>query len=321
MHARGAVDRFLLDGLSRRAEARMRDHLRGCDGCQAYYDEQVSLLRALAGAPDRPTRAELARLAHIDEDVRATAPSLWQRLASVLAFHPLRTALGACAVVLLIVAATVGGRLVHTTRVATAATPDSVEHLAPVPAATIVRATAATLDGLPVKEGTSVPSMAVLVVAEGGLVEAELVRGGTLRVFPSTTLSLLPRGEQVVLAHGKVWCIVDTGKGPFLVTTPQGAAEVLGTSFIVDASADDATDVRVVEGKVAVTDAEDRGTVVVRAAETSRLTADARPTPARRGSGTDAAEWQRAFDRFFKDLGRGIQRGIDSLQRSISGGR
>lgn len=320
MHVRRLIDRFVVDELSAKGEDAMRAHLRGCGACRAYFEEQTLLFRALARDPLRATPAEAVRIARRATGAEAPAQrALRDAVAGFLVFEPARAFAGALLVVLL---ATAGVVVAPRQGARTASAGVVHEPQNPVLAGTVRRAKASSVDGRPLSDGAPIASLSVLVVEEGGLLEVELARGGTLRVFPDSKLSLGPSGEQVVLERGKVWSIVEGGKGSFAVYSPHGTAEVLGTSFVVDATSPDATEVRVVEGRVKVTDAEDRGTVVVAAAQGTRLTPARAPTAPGRSSASDAAEWQRVLDRFFKNLEQGIKRGIDSLQRSISkGGR
>ncbi|MBI5482285.1 MAG: zf-HC2 domain-containing protein, partial [Deltaproteobacteria bacterium] len=62
MHRRSTIDRYLAGDLPDAAEARLRAHLSGCARCRAYFDEQIALLRALAGDASRPTPAEGVRM-------------------------------------------------------------------------------------------------------------------------------------------------------------------------------------------------------------------------------------------------------------------
>ena len=58
MHREREIDRYLAVGLSVAAAGRMHSHLRNCDACRRYHDEQVALLRALAGRVGQATRQE-----------------------------------------------------------------------------------------------------------------------------------------------------------------------------------------------------------------------------------------------------------------------
>ena len=66
MHASASrIDRYLQEGLSPRAEGKLRDHLRGCGSCRDHYDDRVVLLRALAGDAQAPTRQEDDRMVRL----------------------------------------------------------------------------------------------------------------------------------------------------------------------------------------------------------------------------------------------------------------
>jgi len=112
VHPTADIRRYLDAALGPEDEARLRLHLRSCPACQTYFDEQQRLLRALAGAPGQPTRAEDRRMLEAalraigTERVRERPPRL-ERAVSWLA-EPRR--LGAVGAVALAAANTVPTR-------------------------------------------------------------------------------------------------------------------------------------------------------------------------------------------------------------------
>ncbi|MFN7133766.1 MAG: TonB-dependent receptor plug domain-containing protein, partial [Myxococcales bacterium] len=132
-------------------------------------------------------------------------------------------------------------------------------------------------------------------------------RGGSVRVFPNTVLSLSPRGSEVRLLKGKVWCEIERVGEGFRVRTADAEARVIGTSFVVEAQPGKATEVRVVHGEVEVEDLQGRGRVAVRANEKSRVPAGEAPSPVTRYSPQEDVS---AWERLLRDLGRAIERGL-----------
>ncbi len=304
MHPERAIVRYVVEGLPVSAERRLRAHLRDCERCRARYDAERRLFAALSGKPDEAgdERAfEMRLLAEIFPPVQPAASSSWHEMLASLLWAP-RPALaaGVLAVVALavLITAVVPGR-------------PSASGIA----GTVVRAAGAKSSEQVLDVGAKVRPLDVVRVEHGGMLELSLERGGLLRVFPDTTLVLGRRGESVVLDHGKVWCLPDANRGSFEVTTATATARVLGTSFIVAAD-DDATDVRVVSGVVEVQDAEERGRVVVRREQSTRVLKGQGPTAASRSSVDDIGEWQRFWDALVKSL----KSGFDSIERELKRG-
>ncbi|MBI1948501.1 MAG: FecR domain-containing protein [Deltaproteobacteria bacterium] len=308
MHPRSAIERYVADGLPEADERALRQHLKACAECQAYYDRQRVVLRALAGDVNQPTREEIklqgalaARAVFPDNDGAARRPhrtlaELVDRLLWAARRSWALGAAGAVAVVLLVVLVPKGGG-------------DGAMPLAAV----VTNSSSATVAGQTLEEATELRALDVIEVPKGGALELALVRGGTLRVFPNSRLALGARGESVALEYGKVWCLPEEGKGGFEVTTSTATVRVLGTSFIVDAG-DDKTDVRVVSGSVEVSDSDEQGTVILQKEESTRVERGQRPSPARRATAAaDTIEWQR----FFGDIVKGIDRGVKALDRAI----
>lgn len=293
----------LVDGLlDEGGERRARTHVASCPSCRARYDEHALLRRALAGASfNDATRVEdqgVVRrvLAQTHPAPAANAQGHSRKNQAIIAFAGIAAA--AACVALFVVVARPGAD-------------------APVLAATVLHAKGATLDGKALTDGAALYSGAALDVAPSGLVEMDLVRGGTLRVFPDTALSLAPRGEEVRLTRGKVWAIVDAGRGPFLVQTDNGSARVLGTSFLVE-KRDAATDVKVVQGRVEVRSAAAKEqSVVVNGGERTRIARGERvATPRRYDARDDGDQWQSFFD----DLVKAVQQMADDVLKALDPG-
>ena len=303
MHPRSQVDRCVAEGLPADDELALRSHLRGCAECRAYYDAQRLLARALAGDVNQPTTVE------VREHERRVVDALFPPTTP----PPSRFALGALFDRLLwtpprafaLAGAGVVGLLLLFLLVPTGGV-----------AATVLHARGATVAGAPLKAGSEVGARAPIELGKDGAVELSLVRGGTLRIFGGARLALGARGASVALERGKVWALPDPGKGRFEVTTPTALVRVLGTSFIVDASAE-RTDVRVVTGSVEVIDNDERGRVTLGRGEGTLVKRGEPPQPAQRVStAEDTNEWQR----FFEQLLRHLQDGFESITRELQRG-
>ena len=300
---RATIDRLLAVGLPPRAEGKLRVHLRGCEPCRAYYDDEVRLLRAFAGDVRRPTPAELERLVRRSlAEVAPSAPRPEPKPSWVDAwiFEPWRqVTIGLVAAsVALVLVALAGVQLESSGRVS--GTPSL--------AAAVFMAREAAVDGAPVVEGAGVYAGAELAVGKSGAVELQLVRGGRVRLFPETRVVLGPRGEAVELRSGRVWCDIDPGLGGFSVRTDNAVARVLGTSFVVERESSGATDVRVLSGAVQVQDSGQRGEVVVHGGQKTEVRAEAAPSPVSHYDPSDdlsAWDWLwRSIGRFLRGIGR-----------------
>ena len=300
MHRRSAIDRYLAEGLPEKAEGRLRAHLARCEGCRRYYDEQVLLLRALAGSSSQPTAADARRmekLALAKAGVVLSEPKKADRvqvLVDRLLWMP-RSYLAAGAAAVLLVA---GALLLR----------------GPTLAGRVVAAEDARVEGRAAAEGMAVPSGAEVEVAQGGAMEIALERGGRVRLFPGVRMALTPRGEVVELEAGKVWCEVDRTGGVFAVRTDTAEARVLGTSFVVEKQKA-ATEVRVVSGSVEVEDARRRGRVLVKGGQKTRVAPESAPAAVSRYAGEDRIEWERLV----RSLGRGFRKGIEALKDLLNG--
>ena len=302
MHATTAIDRFLAAGLGRWAEARMRRHLSRCERCRGYYDEQLVLHRALAGDPAAPTAGELERM--VGRALRgAGAPARASiekpQAPAALAWHPVRWAMAAAAVVIVTGALVVG--------------------FSPrAPAARVVRAEGLRADGVALLPGAELPAGLFVEVGREGLAELALVRGGRVRVFPGSALSLAARGETVELDRGRIWCDIDPKVAPFEVRTGEARARVLGTSFVVERFGAAATEVRVARGKVEVEDVGGRGRVLLSSGQKSRVAQGAAPSPpARYSPDADRSAWQGFMDglrRVGRWIGDSLQKGLELFE-------
>ncbi len=306
MHRRAEIERYLARGLSEKAEARLRRHLRKCRRCREYYDRQVVLLRALTGDPATPTAAETDRLvglalrgAGLDvQDRKRTEPGLSDRIVWA---SPLRLA-GAAALILLVA---VGAIWLLA---------------APTEAARVVRGRGLILDGEPVDlkatPGLIVSAGQKIEVGSRGVAELSLMRGGKVRVFPGSALSLSGPGERLDLAGGRVWCLIDPGGGPFAVRTDSAEARVVGTSFVVERRPSGETEVRVMEGEVEVEDAGARGTVRLQGGQKTRVAPDQPPgQPHRYNPRRDRIDWER----FLRRIRRGIERAVREVRDFVEG--
>lgn len=302
MHPKDTIARYVAEGLPEADERKVRAHLSSCESCRAFYDEQRTLMRALAGDVNAPTKGELSLQSALavravfptENDAPAKRRAPLVDFVDRLLWAPARTLalpLGVVAVLLIAVVMA-----------------PSLEDAVPVPlSAHVVHATAASIDGEPLVKGQEVRARDAIRVKKGGMLELSLVRGGTVRVFPGSALALGARGETVELRDGKIWCLPDEGKGRFEVTTKTATVRVLGTSFIVDATAE-RTDVRVVSGRVEVVDRGARGRVTLARDESTRVEMGRPPTPPRRADvNDDTREWHRFFERLLDDLARSMK--------------
>lgn len=315
MHPRATIDRYVADGLAAAGERTLRQHLKACARCRAYYDEQRVIFRALAGDANRPTRHELAVHGSLaaravfpeDKASPGTRQATLADLVDRLLWLPARTwALGAGAVTAAVVVFLI------------VLGPSGAGAGSMPLAAIVTRTKAASVAGVALAEAAELRALDVIEVPKGGFLELALVRGGTLRVFPASRLALAARGEAVTLDHGKLWCLPETGRGSFEVTTATATVRVLGTSFIVDAD-EEKTDVRVISGSVEVSDSDERGRVRLQNEESTRVERGQRPRPPRRAStSADRNEWQHFLDELLKSISRGVK----ALQHELhKGGR
>ncbi len=260
MHPDKDIQRAVAGELSERREARLRDHLRCCQRCRAIYDEQTLLLRTLAGDPESPTAVEQERgvrlaLAAAFPDETPPARSAEKR---TWAWRP---ALVGAGVALFLVAVGFGLWL------------GTGSPQGPTPVAVVVNSSAAVILPEPVggSEGAVLTGVPVVSVAPRGWVELDLHRGGTLRLSDGAHATLSADGSRLTLVSGRVACQIDPGQGAFQVDTPSARVVVIGTVFDVGVESDGATQVRVHEGLVEVSDRNGRSAVRLKAGFATRV--------------------------------------------------
>jgi hypothetical protein len=298
MHLNYNIDLYLSEGLSPRAESRLRSHLRMCDRCRSFYDEQVTVHRALAGNPDIPTPQEEERLVRLvlqksglrlPEQQPEERPGLMGRL-----FWAPVPVLATTALFLVIAMAGLLFNLLSTS-------PGS-----PVLAAHLTEGRNLVLDGKPVdfqtSGGLAVRAGTKLEVGRGGFATLSLRRGGIVRVFPESSLSLSGPGELLKLSSGKVWCLVEPGDVPFAVPftveTDAAVVRAIGTSFVVERRQSGETGVRVAKGVVEVEDIKTGQAVRVKGCYEIRITPGSSPDqPGRYSPKYDRSDWNAVFER------------------------
>jgi hypothetical protein len=299
------IDRYLQEGLPSRAEGKLCHHLRTCQICRDHYDEQVVLLRALAGDAESPTKQEDERMVRMALTAAGLSPAQEPEARWSVPYVPL-PAFAAAAVVLLVVLA-LGLWL-------------ALRPAEPVIAAQLVKARNLTLDGvaadtrifkrIPVRAGE------MLAVEKKGFAELALARGGTVRIYPRTVLSLSGPGELVDLGTGKVWCIVRPSIRPFVVKTDVAEARVVGTSFVVEREKSGGTEVRVMKGEVEVKNVRKEKKVRVKGGTRTRVAADQPPAPPSR---YDPEEDESQWDAFLRELKLGVKRAIRDIREFFEG--
>ncbi len=289
MHPRAAtIDRLVLGEFQPAAEERLRGHLRRCSPCRETYDQLILLHRALAGNPARPASTEEARM------IRRALATVTAARAPAVARFPLwgAWAWGTAAAMAVVVAATVAGLRAARRPPAAAgwssATLATLREPAFAIAGRVLHARGLLLRGHSASDGNPIlVGEAVAVAPPGsaggqpGMAEVSVARGGAVRLFPGTTLTLGAGGERVQLEQGEIWCLPDHNGEPFVVATDEGEVRTIGTSFIVERRDDD-TSVRVLQGSVEVEDRDRRGLVRLHAEQQTRLAPGRQPEPARR---------------------------------------
>lgn len=307
MHRSARIRAYLEGDLPPAAEARLRRHLRGCARCRATYETEQRLLRALAGDADAPTPAEDARLvdrvldaAEADEAVApAAGPARRERFGAGLVDAILWLPGPALAGASLVLVAVVAGAVL------------ALHPGAPLLAAHVVRGEGLLLDAKAQPVGdTPLPLDAgrTLEVGKGGLAVLALERGGELRVYPGTRLSLTARGRAVHLDAGRVWCRIPEGHGRFEVRTGEAVVVDLGTSFVVTQAPKSGTEVRVMSGRVRVSGRGRHARVIVHGGQKTRVAPGHDPTPpARYDPSRDRLDWATLWHRFVQGLRNAIE--------------
>jgi hypothetical protein len=318
VHPRHDIDRCLTEGLSPEAETELRSHVRACESCRSYYDEQVILLRALGGDLETPTQQETDRMvrlalagAGLKRSVQESEPrpGLLERLVWVPA--PAAVAVAAAAAVLVVLGAAVSAWFFLS--------PSAGRQIAPVAAARVSKARRLVVDGVRVHpkavRGRTVFAGQKIKVGRGGIATLSLERGGRVRVYPGSTLSLAGSGERVDLDQGKVWCLVKAGARPFAVRTDIAEAIVVGTSFVVDRRESGETEVRVISGAVNVRNVRKKKAVRVRSGRKTRVAPDRAPgSPRRYNSTRDRSDWDKVLRSLGRDINRAVEKAKDLLR-------
>lgn len=305
MHTRTSrIDRYLQDNLAPRSGEKLRRHLRDCPDCRDHYDRQVILLRALAGDTESPTEQEDERMVRLAMQAAGLPPEREAERRRGLPYIPV-PAFAAAAVLLVVVA--LGLWL-------------ALRPGEPVIAAQLVKAKNLTLDGIAadtrVFKKIPIRSGEMLAVEKNGFAELSLARGGTVRIYSRTVLSLSREGDLVDLGLGKVWCIVGSTNRPFVVRTDVAEARVVGTSFVVEREKSGETEVRVMKGEVEVKNVDQEEKVRVGSGKQTRVAADQPPTPPSR---YDPDEDESQWDAFVRELKLGVKRAIRDIQEFFNG--
>lgn len=292
MHLKYNIDLYLSEGLPPKAEARLRKHLRICSRCRSYYDRQTAVHRALSGDPDNPTPQEEERLVRLirqnvglqpAEQPPEEKPGFWGRV--------LWTPAPMLATAIFLAILTIGC-VAYSLLVASPGDP--------VIAARLVASRNVELDGVPLdakaSADLSIHTGVKLAVGRGGFAQLSLQQGGSVRVFPGSTLSLSGPGEILELASGKVWCLVDPVHIPFaipfMVKTDTAEVRSIGTSFAVEILPSGETDVRVAKGVVEVRETRSGDAIRVEGCYETRIAAGNPPSPPGRYSPKhDRLEW------------------------------
>ncbi|HUU03515.1 MAG TPA: FecR domain-containing protein [Myxococcota bacterium] len=309
MHVENRIDRYLAEGLPPVSAAKLKDHVRECDACRAHYDRQVALLRVLHGDVDKPTRVEDDRIVHLvlhgvrlslsEEDTRES-----NRI-DRLVWAPVPVL--AVAAVMLLVLAFGFWQL--------ASPADELAPAGTVKIAQIVKGRGVVVNGVRLKPSmkaeTDIYANTRVEVGKNGIAEIKLIAGGTVRIYPKTSISFAPDGERLDLEIGRVWCLIDKRNTPFLVRTDTIEAWVIGTSFVVEREETGETEVRVMKGTVAVNDRRKPALVLVNDRQKTKVTKDAPPSrPVAYTPRRDKSAWDHFVEvllQFFRQIGRAVE--------------
>jgi ferric-dicitrate binding protein FerR (iron transport regulator) len=297
------LERLASHGLPAVREAALREHLRQCERCRARYDHDLLLRRALSGRGlHEPLEAEvegtLQRVLHDlalreqrdEEAAPEPAPRSWWAWGMASAAAAFVAVVGVTAVLML--------------------PPDSVGELQ--------QADGVAVAGRRVSRGHALAPGDHIVVNTKGMAVVRLPSvDATLRAFPGTELVMESNdASSVRLVRGKVWTQIarlPAGRA-FQIRTRDAVALVRGTSFVVEQK-EEATDVRVLGGAVALTDARGERTVTIPAAHRASVAAGYFPTVPRSYEPTeDIDAWRGVLVGFVNELQRAIKLGIDELE-------
>jgi len=177
-------------------------------------------------------------------------------------------------------------------------------------AATIVAAVALRTRAVPGTTADSAWGSAEIVTGATELATVQLGEGSVVRLAPSSRLRVLAGRERAVSLEGRAFFAVQRVPGrPLSVHTRAGEARVLGTRFELASDAE-SMEVRVVEGRVALSTTTERIEVAAGQQSAVRNGAVARPTPV--APSTPVAAWVGTFLAFqatpLADVGREIER-------------
>lgn len=308
MHVRTRINSYLAKGLPPVPEAQLRRHIRDCADCRSHYDRQVVLLRILSGDNEKLPIEEENRIVRLalqgaglqvpDEDVEKPTwldRLVWARPAAFIM----------AAVVLLVL--TFG-----TWYLASPAEKPAPE--SKVVAAHLVKNRQVTVNGAHLESIVS-PKMKLytdttIAVGHKGIAELKLAQGGTVRVFPGTSVSFSESGNRLNLATGRVWCLIKKRTAAFYVRTDTAEAWVVGTSFVVERKDTGETNVRVMKGTVVVNDRRRPAAVLVGSRQKTTVTADEPPSrPVAYAPRKDKSDWDKFVEtlvRFFRQIGEAI---------------
>jgi transmembrane sensor len=174
---------------------------------------------------------------------------------------------------------------------------------------------AVSLRSRPSDAGNGIPGWGATEVVTGAteLATVQLGEGSVVRLAPSSRLRVLAGRERAVSLEGRAFFAVQRmPQHPLRVHTAAGDARVLGTRFELAATGD-ALQLRVVEGRVALSTA--RGHIEVAAGEESavRNGAVSRPT---RAEPVTVASWVGTFLAFQATPLREVAREIERVYRT-----
>lgn len=300
-HPRRAIERLFAEGLSAPREDNVRKHIRSCDPCQDFYDQQALLFRSLAGDVDEATAQEnehmVQRALHALDLAPAPAPAWWRRL-SPLAQPRTWSAAGVAGL-------------------AGAAALTFFVLGEPAVVGQVARAYGTSLESGVVVADQVLREGDTLQTTKNGLAEVTLSQGGSVRVFPDTALRLSEAGAEVL--SGRAWFHIKPGVGHYEVSTAEGAADVQAGSFVVEHNAQ-ATQVRVAEGRAVVRDHQSNTAVQVTAREKTMIVAGRPPSAPRSYSPTvDRDRWVGLLKGFLKDISQAIQDGLSTIRDALGG--
>lgn len=188
-------------------------------------------------------------------------------------------------------------------------TPWAIAAAASIIAAVAIRSTAGT-------EGDAIPGWGATEVITGAaeLATVELGEGSVVRLAPSSRLRVIAGRERAVSLEGRAFFAVQQVPGrPLRVRTRAGEAHVLGTRFELTTDAD-RLQLRVVEGRVALSTQRDR--IEVSAGEESGVRDGAVVRPTRVAGPNVVASWVGTFLAFQATPLREAAREIERVYRT-----